>query len=390
MHIYKQRFEAGGEHTGGDLPAMVRVDGVLYQLDMDTVGESDSARVEVLGTIKTQVSYSETPSEDDQANYPGVGRQYGMLDGQLVIKDKDGNWKYTLANLSKDEVSAAVIAYMAPGWADICAYQRCRQGMLVTAKRTNEDASLDAILMLAQKVDGEIQITQMETGRVDDDAGYGVFQTHMAGQTIVFGIADRRMRETGSAEMTSVSFSSVTLRFSEGSTNTALSADPGETFVTGVYGDAEITSVRLNLGSSGDVAIFTDIPTAGEDGLATMTLAGNFADAAVEERSEPALSEKERQTIRQAVFDKFTTAQWDWENLTEDEIRSFSRRGFLRERHGRKLSELLRRVCRLLCPDRQSTKRESDMDTLAPGRADSGAFHRRRRRNHAAALLLAQ
>lgn len=309
---------------GGDLPAMVRVDGVLYQLDMDTVGESDGARVEVLGTIKTQVGYSETPSEDDQANYPGVGRQYGMLDGQLVIKDKDGNWKYTLANLSKDEVSAAVIAYMAPGWADICAYQRCRQGMLVTAKRTNEDASLDAILMLAQKVDGEIQITQMETGRVDDDAGYGVFQTHMAGQTIVFGIADRRMRETGSAETTSVSFSSVTLRFSEGSTNTALSADPGETFVTGVYGDAEITSVRLNLGSSGDVAIFTDIPTAGEDGLATMTLAGNFADAAVEERSEPALSEKERQTIRQAVFDKFTTAQWDWENLTEDEIRSFS------------------------------------------------------------------
>ena len=70
---------------------------------------------------------------------------------------------------------------------------------IVTAKRTNEDASLDAILMLAQKVDGAIQITQMETGRVDDDAGYGVFQTHMAGQTIVFGIADRRMRETGSA-----------------------------------------------------------------------------------------------------------------------------------------------------------------------------------------------
>ena len=83
--------------------------------------------------------------------------------------------------------------------------------------------------MLAQKVDGEIQITQMETGRVDDDAGYGVYQTHMAGQTIVFGIADRRMRETGSAEITSVSFSSVTLRFSEGSTNTALSASPGET-----------------------------------------------------------------------------------------------------------------------------------------------------------------
>ena len=308
---------------GGDLPAMVRVGGVLYQLDMDTVGESDSARVEVLGTIKTKVSYSEIPSKDDQANYPAVGRQYGMLDGQLVIKDKDGNWKYTLANLSNDEVQAAVIAYMAPGWADICSYQRCRQGMLVTAKRTNEDASLDAIVMLAQKVDGEIQITQMETGRVDDDAGYGVFRTQMAGQTIVFGIADRRMRETGSTEMTSVSFTGVTLHYAEGSATTALSASPGETFVTGVYGEAEITSVRLSLGSSGDTVVFTDIPAPGEEGLATMTLAGNFADAAAEETAEPALSEEEIQTIRQAVFDKFSTAQWDWENLTEDEIRSF-------------------------------------------------------------------
>ena len=99
------------------------------------------------------------------------------------------------------------------------------------------------------------------------------------------------------------------LHYTEGSASAALSASPGETFVTGVYGEAEITSVRLSLGSSGDTVVFTDIPTAGEDGLATMTLAGNFADAAVEETSEPALSEEERQTIRQAVFDKFTTAQ---------------------------------------------------------------------------------
>ncbi len=113
---------------------------------------------------------------------------------------------------------------------------------------TNEDASLDAILMLAQKVDGEIQVTQMETGRVDDDAGYGVFQTRMAGQTIVFGIADRRMRETGSGEITSVNFNSVMLRFTEGSVSSSLAASPGETFQIGTYGDAEITSVRLMLG----------------------------------------------------------------------------------------------------------------------------------------------
>lgn len=71
---------------------------------------------------------------------------------------------------------------------------------------------------LAQKVDGEIQVTQMEMGHVDDSAGYGVFQTRMAGQTIVFGIADPgACRETNSGEMTSVNFNSVMLRFTEGS-----------------------------------------------------------------------------------------------------------------------------------------------------------------------------
>lgn len=310
--------------SGGDLPAMVRVDGVLYQLDMDSVSEADSARVEVMGKIRSRVSYSEVPSEDDQANYPGVGREYGMLDGQLVVKNSKGDWSYTLVNFSNDDVEAAVLRYMAPGWADICTYQRCRLGMLVAAKRTNEDASLDAILMLAQKVDGEIKITQMETGRVDDTAGYGVFQTQMAGQTIVFGIADRRMRETGASDMTSVSFTGVTLHYTEGSASTALSAEPGETFVTGVYGEAEITSVRLTLGRSGDVAVFTDIPAPSETRQAVMTLGENWSDTPVEQSVESLLSEEEVQAIRQAVFDKFSTAQWDQENLTEDEVRSFS------------------------------------------------------------------
>ena len=309
---------------GGDLPAMVQVDGVLYQLDSDQVSPADSERVEVLGTIKTSVSASEVPGEDDQANYSGVGWEYGRLDGQLVVKNSRGGWSYTLANLPEDEVRAAVIAYMAPDGAESCAYQRCRLGTLVAAKRTNADASLDAVLMLAQKVDGKIQITQTQAGRIDDAAGYGVFQTQMAGQTIVFGIADRRMRETGSADLTSVNFSGVTLHFTEGSVSSTLIAEPGEPFQIGVYGDAEITSVRLSLGSSGDVAVFTDIPAPGEAGLAAMTLAGSLADAAAEETSEPALSEEELQTIRQEVFDKLSAAQWDWENLTEDEIRSFT------------------------------------------------------------------
>ena len=229
---------------------------------------------------------------------------------------------YTLVNLPNDEVHAAILRETAPNPIVDCDFSPCRLGTIVTAKRTNEDASLDAILMLAQKVDGAIQITQMETGHVDDGAGYGVFQTRMAGQTIVFGIADRRMRETGSGEITSVNFNSVMLRFTEGSVSSSLAASPGETFQIGTYGDAEITSVRLALGQKGDVAIFTDIPAPGEDRLATMTLGENWADTAEEASDEPALTAEEEEAIRTAVYDKFETALWAL--TSEDEARTFT------------------------------------------------------------------
>ena len=307
-----------------DLPAMMQVDGTLYRLTDDALTQEEASHVVIIGTIKHQLDGTKTPTRDDQVNFPAKGREYGMLDGQLVIKDKDGNWKYTLVNLPSNEVLAVVLRDKAPQEAMYCSFSPCRLGTIIAAKRTNEDASMDAILMLAQKVDGEIKITQMVTGRVDDTAGYGIFQTQMAGQTIVFGIADRRMRETGSSEMTSVNFNSVMLRFTEGSVSSALAASPETPFQIGTYGDAEITSVRLMLGDQGDVAVFTDIPSPGEARQAVMTLGENWADASVEQSAEPALSEEEVQAIRQAVFDKFSTAQWDWENLTEDEIRSFS------------------------------------------------------------------
>ena len=307
-----------------DLPAMMQVDGTLYRLTDDALTPEEASRVAITGTIKHQLNGTKTPNRDDQANFPAKGREYGMLDGQLVFKDNDGNWKYTLVNLPSNEVLAAVLREKASQAAMYCTYSPCRLGTIVAAKRTNEDASLDVLLLLAQKVDGEIKITQMEMGRVDDTAGYGVFRTQMAGQTIIFGLADRRMRETGSSEMTSVNFNSVMLHFTEGSVSSALAASPGTPFQIGTYGDAEITSVRLMLGDQGDVAVFTDIPAPGEDRLATMTLGENWADASAEQSMEPALSEEEVQAIRQAVFDKFSTAQWDRENLTEDEIRSFS------------------------------------------------------------------
>ena len=310
--------------TGGDLPAMVRVDGVLYQLESDAVDAQDSARVEKTGAIKSQVSYSEVPLEDDQANYPGVGREYGMLDGQLVVKDRNGNWIYTLANLPGDEIDAAVLRYMAPDTAEICNYLRCRAGSLVAAKRTNNDGTLDTLLLFVQKADGEIKVTQSLDGPVNDEDGFGVYQTQIAGQTVVFGIADRRMREMNASAATSVNFNGAVLHFTTGSVSSAMSAAPEEAFVIGTYDQAAVTSVRLTLGDQGDVAVFTAIPSPGEARQAVMTLGDNWADTAVEESDTPALSEEEVQAIRQAVFDKFSTAQWDWEQLTEDEIRSFS------------------------------------------------------------------
>lgn len=316
---------SAADHTASTpdlLPPLVQVDGTLYQLTNENLAPEDAVRVVRTGTIKHQLDDAKTPNRDDQANFSGKGWEYGVLDGQLVIEDQNGNWMYTLVNLPNDEVHAAILRETAPNPIVDCDFSPCRLGTIVTAKRTNEDASLDAILMLAQKVDGEIQVTQMETGHVDDSAGYGVFQTQMAGQTIVFGIADRRMRETNSGEMTSVNFNSVMLRFTEGSVSSSLAASPGETFQIGTYGDAEITSVRLALGQKGDVAIFMDIPAPGEDRLATMTLGENWADTAEEASDEPALTAEEEEAIRTAVYDKFSEALWVL--TTEDEARTFT------------------------------------------------------------------
>ncbi len=58
---------------GGDLPAMVRVDGVLYQLDMDTVGESDGARVEVLARSKRRSATAKLRAKTIRQTIPASG-----------------------------------------------------------------------------------------------------------------------------------------------------------------------------------------------------------------------------------------------------------------------------------------------------------------------------
>lgn len=312
------------QSSGPDLPDLIQVDGTCYQLTDDLLTQEEASRVQLAGTIKSYVDYTQLPSKDDQANFLAKGREYGDLDGQLVIKNSLDQWVYTLVNLPGDTVDAAVLNYMAPDVAEICGYQRCRTGSLVTAKLTNSDGTLDVLLLFVQKQDGETKVTQAAAGRFDDTLGYGVYQTQIAGQRVVFGLADRRMQETKSGSAVSVNFTGVTLHTAAESTGSALSAAPGETFAVGTYDTAaDVTSVRLTLGEQGDVVVFTEIPSPEDGAQAVMTLGENWSDAA-EESAGPALSEEEQQAIRQAVFEKFSTAQWDWDTLTEEEINTFT------------------------------------------------------------------
>ena len=316
-------FTNGKQNTssGSELPDMVQLNGTLYQLTQDGPKPEDAARVETAGTIKSYVNYTETPLKDEQTNFPANGREYGVLDGQMVLQDSLGQWKFLLMNLPSDEVDEAVLRYLAPETAEICNYYRCRTGTLVAAKRTNADASLDALVLFAQKVDGSVQVTQTETGRFGDEDGFGIYQAEFAGQTVVFGIADRRVRETATGNTANITFNGVSMHTSDGSTS--VSAEPGAAFLVGAYDAGEVASLHLTLGSSGDAAVFSDIPKPDEGRSAKLTLAENWADTLTEQSGSASLTEAEMQAIRQAAFDKLDAASWD-SNLTEDEIRSFT------------------------------------------------------------------
>lgn len=79
----------GTESMLGDLPLMVRVDGVLYY---DTGKESETLRCGVPdGTIDSAVTSSEIPQQDHQSNF-GLGYGYQTEpDGSLAI-EINGKW----------------------------------------------------------------------------------------------------------------------------------------------------------------------------------------------------------------------------------------------------------------------------------------------------------
>lgn len=321
---FTNRAETEEPSTGGDLPAMLQVDGTLYVIDTDALSDEDAARVEKTGEIKSYVNYNETPSEDDQANFPDIGREYGMLDGQLVAKNSQGQWKYTIMQLPDAEVREAAKRY-AGQTGSVAVTETCRTGTLYVTTRTNADKSIDTLLYLVGKVDGEIRVTHTAEGRFDDTCGYGIYQAQFENQTVVFGLFDPQgMRDSNTQELTSVDYNAITMYYDRGSKGQNLMPSSTTPFALQSYDTGEVSTVRLVSGYPGrteTTATFTDIPMAGEGGVATLRVADSSTSAAVTEA--PQITDEDREAIQLAVYYKFSTAQWDWDNLTEDEARTF-------------------------------------------------------------------
>ncbi len=320
---FTKRTENVGPSSSGDLPAMLQVDGTLYVIDLYAVSDEDAARVEKTGEIKSYVDYSETPSEDDQANFPDIGREYGVLDGQLVAKNSQGQWKYTIMQLPREEVEAAVDRY-APD-RSVGVVETSRRGTLYVTTQTNADKSVDVLLYLVGKVDGEVQVTHTAEGRFDDTCGYGIYQTQFENQTVVFGLFDPQgMRDSNIQELTSVDYDGITMYFDRGSKGQSLMPSSTTPFALQSYDAGEVPTVQLVGGYPGTtetVATFTDIPMAGENGTATLTVNEPLTAAAGTQA--PQVTDVDQEAIRQAVYERFSTAQWDWDTLTEDEARTF-------------------------------------------------------------------
>ena len=320
---FTNRAETEEPTTGGDLPAMLQVDGTLYVIDTDALSDEDAARVEKTGEIESYVNYNETPSEDDQANFPDIGREYGMLDGQLVAKNSQGQWKYTIMQLPSAGVDAAIDRY-APD-RSVGVVETCRRGTLYVTTRTNADKSVDVLLYLVGKVDGEIRVTHTAEGRFDDTCGYGIYQVQFENQTVVFGLFDPQgMRDSNTQELTSVDYNAITMYYDRGSKGQNLMPSSTTPFALQSYDTGEVSTVRLVSGYPGrteTTATFTDIPMAGEDGVATLTVTDSSTAAAVTEQ--PESTDADVEAIRLAVYEKFLTAHWNKEDIGEDVIAKF-------------------------------------------------------------------
>ena len=320
---FTYRVETAEPPVGGDLPAMLQVDGTLYVMDLYAVSDKDAARVEKTGEIKSYVNYNETPAADDQANFPDIGREYGMLDGQLVAKDSLGQWKYTIMQLPGVEVLTVVDRY-AGETGSVAVSEPGRRGTLYVTTRTNADETIDACLYLVGKVDGELQVTHTAEGRFDDTCGYGIYQAQFDNQTVVFGLLDLdAMPEVQSGKSSTVDYG-VTVHFENGGKSQSMSPAAKMPFAIDAYDMGKAVSVQLLTdfpAAAQTNATFTDIPMAGEDGSATLTVTRSPEPAA--ETQAPQTTDVDREAIRLAAYEKFSTASWDKADAGEDVITKF-------------------------------------------------------------------
>ena len=321
---FTDRAEPAKPPGGGDLPAMMQVDGTLYVFDICAVSEEDAACVEKTGEIKSYVNYSETPAEDDQANFPDIGREYGMLDGQLVAKDALGQWKYTIMQLPDDDVRAVVDRY-AGETGSVAVSEPGRRGTLYVTTRTNADETIDTILYLVGKVDGELQVTHTAEGRFDDTRGYGIYQAQFDDQTVVFGLLDPdTMPEPQSGQSSTVDYG-IAVQFENGGKSQSIIPSSKTPFVIDAYDMGKAVSVQMLTdfpAAAQTNATFTDIPMAGEDGSATLTVTRSPEPAA--ETQAPQTTDVDREAIRLAAYEKVSAASWDKADAGEDVITKFT------------------------------------------------------------------
>ena len=76
-----------------NLPKMIQVDGTVYHIwgtPLERLFDLD--KCESTGRITSIIAQSLTPAENNQANFDCDGQPYVWLDGNLFLKQKDGNW----------------------------------------------------------------------------------------------------------------------------------------------------------------------------------------------------------------------------------------------------------------------------------------------------------
>lgn len=303
---------------------VLEIDGWSYRLELQQLSREDAARVTKLGKVANAADKALT----DDLTPERTPVYYGELDGQMVYQNKTGQWCYLELMFLHNEDMDALDRY-APDCGKNGGIYYCRTGTIYVAEKINEDASIDVQLFVVGLVDGEVQVTHTAEGRFDDTCGYGLYQTRFDNMTVVFGLLDPNgMKDTSTHEISGVNYNGIWVRFEdESGKGQSVIASVSTPFALEFYDCGRAVSAELKMNKNwvssekNPAAVFTDIPAAGEDRAAALSINEPSTAAAVTEGAET--TDVDQEAIRQAVYERFSTAQWDWDTLTEDEARTF-------------------------------------------------------------------